>query len=463
MSRTTREKRRGPVESVEGRGISIPVYFSPYRGTDSYLVAYYAEGQRKRERAPSLEAARRRGRQLIEELSTGIAHVTAFSPKETAAINEVVEILRPLRVSLTEAVRQFADAKNRLGDQGTLVDAVKFFLEHRAKDAATPITLPSLVEKLLAEFREKGKSRRYMLDMQARLNRAAMFFTGNIGEITSRQIDDWLSSLAEASGRTKNNYRAALITLFSYARQKGYLARGQETEAEFATRYSGKGGEIGIYTPAQLNVLLCEIHPRFVPFVAIGAFAGLRTAEIVRLEWSEVRFDQDVIEIKAAKAKTASRRLVPILPVLRAWLEPLRREAGRVLVGVLDEFAQATQFRKAVAQIRDDEEKPRISIVHNGLRHSFITYRMAALKNAAEVALEAGNSPRMIFEHYRELATAREAEAWFEIRPSEQRIEELRRWAKTVVEAVESAAPKTLIPARKPSRPKRRTSRSIGA
>jgi len=33
---------------------------------------------------------------------------------------------------------------------------------------------------------------------------------------------------------------------------------------------------------------------------------------------------------------------------------------------------------------------------HNALRHSFISYRLAAVQNTAQVALEAGNSPQMI-------------------------------------------------------------------
>jgi hypothetical protein len=37
------------------------------------------------------------------------------------------------------------------------------------------------------------------------------------------------------------------------------------------------------------------------------------------------------------------------------------------------------------------------------LRRSFISYRLAAIQNTAQVALEAGNSPQMIFRHYREL------------------------------------------------------------
>ncbi|MGO8699941.1 MAG: hypothetical protein ACLQVY_19775 [Limisphaerales bacterium] len=46
--------------------------------------------------------------------------------------------------------------------------------------------------------------------------------------------------------------------------------------------------------------------------IAIGAFAGLRTAEIERLEWQDVDQSGGFIEVKAAKAKTRSRRLVPI-------------------------------------------------------------------------------------------------------------------------------------------------------
>ena len=298
---------------------------------------------------------------------------------------------------------------------------VKFFLDERRKVKLVPIKLPKLVERFLADIRAREKSRRYILDMQARLHTAGKSFTGFIADVRAPQIDEWLASMKDTGGRTKNNYRMALITLFSFARQKSHLPRGQQTEAEFSARYNDKGGEIGIYTPEQLEILLSRIEPRLVPFVAIGAFAGLRSAEIVRLEWKEVRFDQDFIEIKAAKAKTASRRLVPILPSLKAWLNPLCKETGKVLAGVSDEFALAKQFRNAVSVIRDDDGKQLVKIVHNGLRHSFITYRMAILKNAAEVALEARNSPRMIFEHYRELTTAKQATAWFSTLPDPAR------------------------------------------
>jgi hypothetical protein len=55
---------------------------------------------------------------------------------------------------------------------------------------------------------------------------------------------------------------------------------------------------------------------------------------------------------------------------------------------------------------------------------SFSLRRLASIKNAAEVALEAGNSPRMIFQHYRELAIASAAEKWFAWHPTDSRKKE---------------------------------------
>ena len=56
----------------------------------------------------------------------------------------------------------------------------------------------------------------------------------------------------------------------------------------------------------------------------------------------------------------------------------------------------------------------------NALRHSFISYRVAKTKDIAAVALEAGNSARMIFAHYRELCTETEAAEWFGILPASE-------------------------------------------
>jgi integrase len=220
----------------------------------------------------------------------------------------------------------------------------------------------------------------------------------------------------EASGRTKNNYRMALLTLFSYARDKKHLPRGERTEAEFATRYDDKGGDIGIYTPEEFRTLLENIEERFVPFIALGGFAGLRTIEILRLEWKDVWFDKGVIEVGKDKAKTATRRLAPIVPALEAWLKP-RSKTGPILPGIRDEFHFTKLFKDATSKLVDAQGEPLLTLVHNGLRHSFCSYRLAITKSAAQVSLEAGNSPKMLFENYRELVTEKAAQEFFGILP----------------------------------------------
>ena len=55
----------------------------------------------------------------------------------------------------------------------------------------------------------------------------------------------------------------------------------------------------------------------------------------------------------------------------------------------------------------------------NVLRDSFISYRIAIVQSADQVALEAGNSPSIIFKHSRELATEDLADQWFGILPKD--------------------------------------------
>jgi hypothetical protein len=99
---------------------------------------------------------------------------------------------------------------------------------------------------------------------------------------------------------------------------------------------------------------------------------------------------------------------VPVLPNLVQWLADYAQEKGKVWKGKLNSLkeARAETVEKAATSWKD-----------NALRHSFISYRLAGTQNAAQVALEAGNSPSMVFKHYRELVKPETAKAWFAIAP----------------------------------------------
>ena len=53
------------------------------------------------------------------------------------------------------------------------------------------------------------------------------------------------------------------------------------------------------------------------------------------------------------------------------------------------------------------------------MRHSFVSYRLAATGNAAQTALESGHDQAVLFHHYRELVKPKDAARYFEIRPAQ--------------------------------------------
>jgi integrase len=170
-------------------------------------------------------------------------------------------------------------------------------------------------------------------------------------------------------------------------------------------RYKETKSDVSIFTPENIASLLKKADVSVRPYLALGAFAGLRTAELQRLDWSEIDLDRGYITVAASKAKTRQRRLVPISDNLKLWLTPLRKGSGPVCLHACPQHAARTLCEG-------------FSWAKNGLRHSFISYRLAILHDTARVALEAGNSPEVIFGHYRELVTPEAAKAWFEVVPA---------------------------------------------
>jgi integrase len=156
----------------------------------------------------------------------------------------------------------------------------------------------------------------------------------------------------------------------------------------------------------QLRTTLNRFATRFPgPILAIGAFAGIRMAELDRLDLKAVDLEWKFIEIRAGQAKAASRRVIPISDNLAAWLTPLERKGKIVRTKELQTHAPA--LARALKM-----EWP-----CNVLRDSFISYRIAIVQSADQVAHEVGNSAYIIFKHYRELTTPEVAEKCFSILP----------------------------------------------
>ena len=125
-----------------------------------------------------------------------------------------------------------------------------------------------------------------------------------------------------------------------------------------------------------------------------------------RLEWEDVRWDHDDVQIWADDAKTNTRRLPPLLPNVKLWLKPFQKMSGQVCPSP-DRFTQVTETAKKLGLVWS----------HDVLRDGFISNRAAVLKDLPRVAYEAGNSQRVIKESYLRRVSEKEAREYFAVKP----------------------------------------------
>ena len=297
-----------------------------------------------------------------------------------------------------------AECHARLASLGkTLQDATDYFVAY-VNASAKSCTIAKLVIELLSAKEADGASKVHLDDLRVRLNRFAQSFgEQNAATVTTAQIDDWLRGL-ELSPQSRNNYRTVINNLFNFAVSRGYAVANpvERTAKAKVTR-----GAPEILTCTQAVALLNACEADTLPYVAISLFAGLRAAEMERLDWSEVDLDSGHIEVKGGKSKTGSRRLIPISENLAAWIQPLARRNGAVAPVALRDRLDAAKARAGF------KEWPA-----NAMRHSFASYRLADCNDAARVSLEMGNSPQIVFAHYRELVKPKDAARYWQITPS---------------------------------------------
>ncbi|MEN9572428.1 MAG: hypothetical protein RL514_283 [Verrucomicrobiota bacterium] len=408
MKRATRSKP----ETVKVGNVTVRIYKRSRQTTIGnfrtvFEVADYSEGVRRFRGFSDRPAAVEAAKGIAGKIASGDVSAASLSNAESASYGRAVELLRPTGASLELAASTFAKCFELLGGDN-LLEAARHFAKFNPAKVEQRL-VADVIADLLAVKAADGCSADYLTDLRQRLKRFAERFTVDISTVTTADVQMFLDGL-KLGKQSKKNFRTVLGTLFSFAEARGYLLKGSNpvlgTEE---VKVKSNGGSIAIFAPDEIAKLLQSATPRFLPVVAIGAFAGLRTAEVERLEWSDLDLARGFIHVGEDMAKTASRRLVPISANLAAWLAPYAGQPGKVWQGT----ASLLQKDRAACV-----KAAGVAWQDNGLRHSFISYRLAAIQNAAQVALEAGNSPAVVFKHYRELVQPSDAQAWFAVRPA---------------------------------------------
>lgn len=362
---------------------------------------YHEDGKRQRPSFGTLKEARKGAEDVAERLARDDSKALVLTGTERMIYLQAVEALHPHGIPLNVAITEFAQALTILKGGGSVVEASRHFAAVRGGEIK-PISVRALVDDLIRTRQANHASKRHLDDLRSRLERFASSLHCDIHLVRPDQVQDFLSSL-KLRPRTINNFRISISNLFSHARLRGHVAK-DFNPLDGLPWAKECDQEVSIYTPEQLQTILALARREMIPYLAIAAFAGLRQAEIGRLQWEQVKADH--IVVKGAISKPGEKRLVPILPNLAAWLEPHRCTSGPVV-----------PFANVNNQLGKLLQNASLESVHNGLRHSFGSHRLAVLKNPDQVAYDMGSSRQMVFKHYRRVVEEIQGVRWFALFP----------------------------------------------
>ena len=408
-----RSKKAGPFHKVKAGSAVVPIYRTESKGRVRFTLSFYRDGRRMRKMFNDLESAKKEALFVAQRIQSGMQHVTDLKPHERDNFKASEALLAKLGIPLFAAVEDYVRARTLAGSESLSVMATEY--GKMFGNIVRRATVPEVVAELLKIREQDGASTKYLGQLRTTLNRLAAKFPGPILEVTGPSVDAWLRSL-DIVAVTRNSMLRCIKVLFTFAKAQNYLPDEKNTAVEQIQQVRVKSEDTTIFSPEEMTTLLHNASPDLVPILAIGAFAGIRMAELERLDWKAVDLERKFIEVRAGQAKTASRRVIPISDNLAAWLTPLERKGKIVRTKELQTHVPA--LARALKM-----EWPR-----NVLRDSFISYRIAIVQSADQVALEAGNSASIIFKHYRELTTPEVAEKWFGILPKDGQWENTLRY-----------------------------------
>ena len=404
---TRKKKRRNSIVEIGSGSSRVKIYTINRKNGYREFTLYWKEGGRLKRRSIScMDEARMVAQQISVKIANGWQIGGEATKRDLELLWYCERQAEGFGVTLAAAMDEWVSARSIVKGMA-LSDAVRFYQANRV-DLFAVKDVSQVADEFIESLVHKGVSDIYVRNAKDHLKRFATFASGKINDVTVAEVNRFLYGLTKLGPVSKNHIRRNLVTMFGFAKRQGYLHPDRKTAAELSEKFKAPETEIAIFTPEEMTKILMASHARLLPVLAIGGFAGVRSAEIQRLHWEDIKWDRGYIEISGRKAKTAARRLVPLPDNLKAWLAPWRDRTGPVVCandvsGALGDVAIKAGIPGGWRQ--------------NALRHSFISYRVAETGDVPRTALEAGNSPKMIFRHYREVVDEESAKAWFSITP----------------------------------------------
>jgi integrase len=224
--------------------------------------------------------------------------------------------------------------------------------------------------------------------------------------VTPAELAAWFAKLP-GSETTRAMYYRYVRMFFRWARRMRFV---DDDPSEVIKAPRATAGRNVLTVEQMTKVLEVPMAPWMRACMLLGAFAGIRTEELLRMDWKDIDTKTGEIEIRPGVGKDTGG----VLERITDFTDPLSRRKdqlkgkGKLVPGTAREFHYA---RTDIAQALGWQDWP-----DNCLRHSFATFHLAHSKNAGKTAYQMGHTnPAMVQRVYAVPARKADAAAWWAI------------------------------------------------
>lgn len=224
-----------------------------------------------------------------------------------------------------------------------------------------------------------------------------------VADISVDLIEDWFASRSEKPATRAANL-GRIAAMCSVAWRRGWMRENPCDKVERVT--VDKQSPRILSLPQIYSLLHAMQNRRGIAYIILCLFAGLRPSEAQQLTWDKVDLSAGTVTVDASISKVRRRRIVHLMPAAVAWLRSSTQDVLPV----------SNRERKRIlylcCHILGFDSWPQ-----DVYRHSCASYWIAECQDAGRVALQLGNSPKVLLTDYRELVTRAQAKEFWAIRP----------------------------------------------
>jgi integrase len=299
-------------------------------------------------------------------------------------------------------LRKFFPAEELAWAEGAKLTARVTEKGMQSLNNAEGLTVAAALRMFVNEQTPESKSHEQKLGIFERAFGKA--FRGAVGDIEAVDLRRWVKERS-ANGNTQAMYFTYCRMFFKYLSANRLIPHDPITAVPAPKTKPGRN----ILLPAQMKALLALDLPDHVrALLLLGGFAGLRTDEVHRMDWSNVNTKTGQIHVPPGAMKDSGgfdQRIVDFTEPLkrrRAWLA---KQKGKI-IPCASETLHAHR-RRACAPVLTEWPD-------NCLRHSFATYHLGRAKNAGLTAYQMGHTDaKMVQRVYAVPAALADWKAWW--------------------------------------------------